>query len=194
MNGELLICRHGETEWSRTGRHTGTTDVPLTDTGRAQARALAPILAQRPVTHVLVSPRQRARETAALAGIDHAEVTDELVEWDYGQYEGRTTEEIRADRPGWTIWNGDPPGGESAEAVGARADLLLEKITALLAAGDVLLIGHGHFSRVLAARYLQLAPAQGALLRLDPATLCVLGTEHDAPTIVRWNLPGRLTE
>lgn len=194
MNGELLICRHGETEWSRTGRHTGTTDVPLTDTGRSEARHLAPLLAARRIGHVLVSPRQRARDTAALAGMRDVEISDDLVEWNYGEYEGRTTEEIRVDRPGWTIWTGDPPGGETAVDVGARADRLLEKIAGLLPDGDVLLVGHGHFSRVLAARYLLLAPAQGAQLRLDPATLCVLGTEHDAPTIVRWNLSGRLTE
>lgn len=192
QHGELLICRHGETPWSLSGQHTGVTDVPLTDEGRAQARALRPLLTVRAdrIAHVLVSPLSRARDTAALAGVDSETVTDELAEWNYGGYEGLTTEEIRRDRPGWTIWNGDPPAGETAAQVGARADRLLERITKLRADGDVLVVGHGHFSRVLAARYLQLPVAAGALLRLDPATLCVLGVEHESPTIVRWNLPG----
>ncbi len=191
-HGELLICRHGETSWSKSGQHTGVTDIPLTDTGRAQARALRPLLNARAgrIRHVLVSPLSRARDTAALAGVDSAAVTDELAEWNYGAYEGLTTEEIRLDRPGWTIWNGDPPGGETAAEVGARADQLLAQITRLRRDGDVLVIGHGHFGRVLAARYLQLPVAAGALLQLDPATLCVLGVEHESPTIVRWNLPG----
>src|SRR5882762_10151243 len=171
--GELLICRHGETEWSRSGRHTGATDVPLTPAGQANAGALRPLLADRPIAHALVSPRQRARDTARLAGIVDPIVTDDLAEWDYGKYEGLTTAEIRRDRPGWTIWNGDPPGGETAAAVGRRADRLLHRITPLLADGDVLVVGHGHFGRVLAARYLALPVAAGALLRLDPATLCV---------------------
>jgi probable phosphoglycerate mutase len=190
--GELLICRHGETPWSLSGQHTGVTDMPLTEIGRAQARALRPILANRAdrLRHVLVSPLSRAMDTAALAGVDTETVTDELAEWNYGDYEGLTTEEIRRDRPGWTIWNGDPPGGETAADVRARADRLLERIAELRRDGDVLVVGHGHFSRVLAARYLHLPVASGALLRLDPATLCVLGVEHESPTIVRWNLPG----
>lgn len=191
-DNELLICRHGETEWSRAGRHTGTTDVPLTPAGEAKARALRPLLAARPrpPAHVLVSPRLRARETARLAGLADPTITDDLVEWDYGEYEGLTTSDIRRDRPKWTIWNGDPPGGETAESVELRADRLLRRINELLADGDVLTVGHGHFSRVLAARYLGLPVSGGALLRLDPATLCVLGTEHESPTIVRWNIPG----
>jgi len=190
-NGELLICRHGETDWSRSGRHTGTTDIPLTPAGEANAAALKPLLADRRIAHALVSPRRRARDTARLAGVVDPTVTEDLAEWDYGKYEGRTTAEIRQDRPGWTIWNGDPPDGETAAAVGQRADRLLQRIAALLPDGDVLVVGHGHFGRVLAARYLALPVAAGALLRLDPATLCVLGTEHESPTIVRWNLPGR---
>lgn len=191
-DNELLICRHGETEWSRSGRHTGTTDVPLTPTGEVEARALRSLLAARPhpPAHVLVSPRQRARETARLAGITDPTITDDLVEWDYGDYEGLTTADIRRDRPKWTIWNGDPPGGETADSVEQRADRLLRHISTLLADGDVLTVGHGHFSRVLAARYLGLPVSGGALLRLDPATLCVLGTEHESPTIVGWNIPG----
>jgi probable phosphoglycerate mutase len=193
--GELLICRHGETDWSRTGRHTGSTDVPLTADGETEARALAPLLAARAdrIRLVLVSPRQRARETARLAGITGATVTADLSEWDYGAYEGLTTDEIRRDRPEWTIWTGNPPGGETADDVSARADRLLHGIRDSLATGDVLVIGHGHFGRVLAARYLGLPACAGALLRLDPATMCVLGTEHESPTIVRWNLPGGQT-
>src|SRR5256885_680847 len=181
--GELLICRHGETEWSRSGRHTGTTDVPLTSAGEANATTLRPLLAERQIAHALVSPRRRAQDTARLAGVVEPAVTDDLAEWDYGDYEGLTTAEIRRERPGWTIWNGDPPGGESADAVGRRADRLLDRIVPLLPDGDVLAVGHGHFGRVLAARYLRLPVSRGALLRLDPATLCVLGTEHDAPTV-----------
>jgi probable phosphoglycerate mutase len=191
-DNELLICRHGETDWSRSGRHTGTTEVPLTPTGEAEARSLRSLLAARPrpPAHVLVSPRQRARDTARLAGFTDPTVTDDLVEWDYGDYEGLTTADIRRDRPKWTIWNGDPPGGETADSVQQRADRLLRHITALLADGDVLTVGHGHFGRVLAARYLGLPVSAGALLRLDPATLCILGAEHESPTIVGWNIPG----
>lgn len=191
--GELLICRHGETEWSRTGRHTGSTDVPLTPAGEAEARALAPLLAARSkrIRLVLVSPLKRARETGRLAGLTEFTVTDDLREWDYGAYEGLTTEEIRRDRPEWTIWTGNPPGGETSDDVTARADRLLREVRDTLSTGDVLVVGHGHFSRALASRYLGLPVSAGALLRLDPATMCVLGTEHESPTIVHWNLPGR---
>lgn len=188
--GELLLVRHGETEWSRSGRHTSTTDVELTSEGVRQACALRPLLAGRPIATVLVSPRRRALGTAELAGVrTGAVVAPDAVEWSYGAYEGRTTPEIRREQPGWTIWSGDPPDGETAIEVGARADRLLTRIAAALPAGDVLVIGHGHFGRVLAARYLGLPVQSGSVLRLDPATLCILGTEHASPVIVRWNLP-----
>ena len=185
--GELVLVRHGETEWSRDGKHTGVTDIPLTGPGRDGATALAPALAARRFALVLVSPRSRARETADLAGITGYQIDPDAVEWDYGEYEGLTTPEIRENRPGWTIWNGNPPGGETAAAVGARADRLLARIRPALSAGDVLVVGHGHFSRVLTARYLGLDPTGGAHFVLDPATVCVLGAEHGTPAILRWN-------
>lgn len=187
---ELLIIRHGETEWSRDGRHTSTTDVDLTPAGEREAKALAPLLAGRRLARVVVSPRRRARRTADLAGVgDRAVIDPDAAEWAYGEYEGRTTAEIRRDRPGWTIWAGNPPGGETAGEVGARADRLLARLMPALAEGDVLVLGHGHFGRVLAARYLGLPATGGALLRLDPATVCALGTEHGAPVVSRWNVP-----
>lgn len=188
--GELLLVRHGETEWSRAGRHTSSTEVTLTAAGERAAAALRPVLADRRIGTVLVSPRERARVTADLAGVgDRAVVEPDAVEWAYGAYEGLTTPQIRRDRPGWTIWSGDPPGGETAAAVGTRADRLLARIRPALADGDVLVVGHGHFGRVLAARYLGLPVRTGAVFRLDPATLCVLGTEHESPVVVRWNSP-----
>jgi broad specificity phosphatase PhoE len=189
----LVLVRHGETEWSRGGRHTGSTDVPLTPFGERQAAALAPVLATlRPVL-VLASPRERARRTAELAGAT-AETDPDLAEWAYGEYEGVTTPEIRRDRPGWTIWTGDPPGGETAAQVGARADRVLARAHEAMPAGDVLLFTHGHFGRVLAARYLGLPVDGGRLFALGPASPCLLGTEHGFPVIQRWNLPNPVVE
>lgn len=185
--GELYVVRHGETEWSRTGRHTSCTDLPLTEDGRARADRLRAALAGHSFAQVVVSPRRRAVETAELAGLTGYTVDPDAAEWAYGDYEGRTTPEIRADRPGWTIWTGDPPGGESAGAVGARADRLLGRLRAGLSGGDAIVVGHGHFGRVLAARYLELPATDGRLLVLDPATLCVLGAERDSPVIRKWN-------
>jgi broad specificity phosphatase PhoE len=195
--GELILLRHGETEWSRAGRHTGRTDVPLTPAGEAAAAALAPGLAARPVVAVFTSPAQRAMRTASLAGLSGARQDPDLWEWDYGGYEGRTTAEIQQDRPGWYLWrDGVVPGdaahpGETVGQVGARADAVLRRVTPLLTGGDVVLVAHGHMLRVLAARYLRLEPCDGRLFRLGTGTLCTLCTEHAEPVIDTWNLPPR---
>jgi len=181
--------RHGETEWSRDRRHTGRTDLPLTPHGEAQARALPPLLGRLRPALVLVSPRQRARRTAELAGLVPCVVDEDVAEWDYGGYEGLTTAEIRRHRPGWTIWSGDPPGGETAAHVGARADRVLARVRAALPSGDVVVVAHGHFGRVLAARWLGLEPAGGRLFALEAAAPCLLDTEHDVPVVHRWSLP-----
>lgn len=187
--GELWLVRHGETEWSRARLHTGDTDVPLTEFGERQARALGRLLAGLRPALVLVSPRRRAVRTAELAGLAPLQVDPDLAEWEYGEYEGLTTPQIRATRPGWTIWTGDPPGGETAAQVGARADRALARIRAALPHGDVVVVAHGHFGRVLAARWVGLEPSGGRLFALDPAGPCLLGSEHGAPVIHRWNLP-----
>jgi broad specificity phosphatase PhoE len=193
--GELILVRHGETEWSRTLRHTGRTDVPLTTAGEAAAAALAPMLAARPIHAVFTSPAQRAVRTAALAGLTGAKQDPDLWEWDYGGYEGRTTADIQAERPGWYLWrDGVIPGdaahpGETVAQVGARADAVLGRVRPLLADGDVALVSHGHLLRVLTARYLGLEPRAGRLFRLDTGTLCTLGSEHGEPVICTWNLP-----
>jgi probable phosphoglycerate mutase len=193
--GELILVRHGETEWSRAGKHTGRTDLPLTQAGEAAAAALAPALARRPVRAVFTSPALRAVRTAELAGLTGAKLEPGLQEWDYGGYEGRTSEEIQLERPGWYLWrDGVAPGdaahpGETAGQVGARADVVLSRVSPLLADGDVALVAHGHLLRVLTARWLRLPPAGGRLFRLDTGTLSMLGTEHAEPVISRWNLP-----
>ena len=193
--GDLILVRHGETEWSRTGKHTGRTDVPLTPAGEAAAAALAPMLAQRDITAVFTSPARRALATAALAGLDNAKVDPDLWEWDYGGYEGLTTPQIREQRPGWYLWrDGVIPGdaehpGETVDQVGHRADLVLGRVAPLLDSGDVALVAHGHLLRVLTARWLQLDPAAGRLFRLDTGTISELGTEHDNQVILTWNVP-----
>lgn len=184
----LLLVRHGETEWSRTHKHTGRTDVPLTDLGEQQARALAPLLDHRNFALVLTSPRERARRTAELAGLD-ATVDDDLTEWDYGEYEGITTRQIREHDPEWTVWTGRTPGGERPDEVAQRADRVLARVRNCLDRGDVVVVGHGHLNRVLAARWLGLPATEGRLFALGTAALCVLGFEHAAPVIRRWNLP-----
>jgi broad specificity phosphatase PhoE len=179
--------RHGTTEWSESGRHTGRTDLPLTTEGEAEARRLGDLLAGRPFALVLVSPLARARRTCELAGYGgRAETTADLIEFDYGDYEGLTTEQIRTTAPGWTIWTGSCPGGESLEQVAARADRVVERIRAL-PAGDVALFAHGHILRVLAARWCDLDPAEGRCFSLDTARLSVLGWEHEYPTLRQWN-------
>jgi broad specificity phosphatase PhoE len=184
----VVLVRHGETEWSATGRHTGRTDVPLTDEGRRQAEALGTCLKEWRFALVMTSPLRRAVDTCRLAGLGGgARVRDELVEWDYGEYEGRTTPQIRAERRGWTLWLHGVPGGESAEQVGARADGVLTD--ARQAGGDVVLFSHGHFLRVLAARWIDLPPDRGRSLALATATVSVLGYERETPVILRWNQP-----
>jgi broad specificity phosphatase PhoE len=183
---EVVLVRHGETEWTRAGKHTGRTDVPLTDRGREQARAVGATLHPRQFAVVLTSPLERAAETCRLAGYgDVAELRDELMEWDYGAYEGQKTVEIRIERPGWTLWHDGVPDGETAAAVGARADPVIAELRSLGA--DAAVFGHGHVLRVLAARWLGLPPAAGALLALDPATISVLGYERETPVLRMWN-------
>ncbi|HEY7489273.1 MAG TPA: histidine phosphatase family protein [Streptosporangiaceae bacterium] len=192
--GELIILRHGETEWSRSGRHTGRTDVPLTPRGEDQARALAPLVRRPQPVQVVTSPASRARRTAELAGLDDARIDPDLWEWDYGGYEGRTTADIRKERPGWYLWeDGVVPGdaehpGETVEQVGKRVDAALARVVPLLADGDVILVAHGHLLRVLAARRLGLEPAAGRLFKLETGTVSALGAEHDRPVVLYWNL------
>jgi probable phosphoglycerate mutase len=189
MADEVWLVRHGETEWSRDGRHTSTTDLPLTEGGREVAESLRERLddpgAAEAFTLVLTSPRERAGETARLCGYGKAAVDDDLAEWDYGDLEGLTTEQIRERLPGWTIWQGPVPGGESAEQVATRLDRVVARCRA--APGRVLLFGHGHALRALAARWLELAVAEGRHLRLDTATVSVLGWERETPVVLRWN-------
>ena len=181
---EVVVVRHGETEWSRSGQHTGRTDIPLTENGRREAELVGERLRGRRFALVLTSPLQRAAETARLAGVD-AEVRDELREWDYGTYEGRTTIDIRQERPGWTLWRDGVPDGETADEVGRRVDRVVDEVRAV--DGDVALFAHGHVLRVLAARWLGLSPDNGRLFALDPATISILGYERETPVIRLWN-------
>jgi probable phosphoglycerate mutase len=184
----VWLVRHGETEWARLGRHTGRTDVPLTEAGRDQARALGQRLAGRHFGLVLTSPLSRAAETARIAGHGDAAVTDDdLMEWDYGDLEGRTSVEIRGEHPGWTIWSGPWPGAETAEEVGVRADRVIARIRDARADGDVLVFAHGHLLRVLTARWIGLDPASGGLFELATATVSILGSERESPSIELWN-------
>jgi probable phosphoglycerate mutase len=186
---DIWLVRHGATEWSEQLRHTGRTDLPLTDGGLRGAAALCRPLARQRFGTVLTSPRLRARETARLAGFADAVVDDDLVEWDYGEYEGLTTDEIHVRDPGWTIFHGLVPGGESAEAVGARAERVLERVAG--APGPVLLFAHGHFLRVLTSVALELGPRAGERFVLDPATISVVGSWRGVRAILRWNEPAR---
>jgi probable phosphoglycerate mutase len=183
---EIWMVRHGETAWSLSGRHTGRTDVPLTPRGVRQAALLARRLAGRPFALVLTSPLVRARETCRLAGQGGgAQVDPDLAEWDYGAYEGRRSAEIREEVPGWTIWTGGVPGGETVEQVGARADRVLSRARG--AGGEVTLFAHGHVLRILAARWLGLPAASGRWLGLDTASVSVLGHEEEQAVIHSWN-------
>ncbi|MBO0874061.1 MAG: histidine phosphatase family protein [Pseudonocardia sp.] len=183
--------RHGETEWSATGRHTSRTDVPLTEAGRALAgaagRVLAGLRGSDPFALELTSPRRRAVDTAALAGLAPT-VDQRLTEWDYGEYEGLTTPRIRESVPGWTVWTHPVPGGETAEQVAARADEVLTSARRALGGGDVVLVGHGHFSRVLTARWLGLPASAGVGFALDAGGLTVLGDERGRPRLDHVNL------
>lgn len=182
----LWLIRHGETEWSRSGAHTGRTDLPLTPTGQAKAAAIGRYLHGMKFTLVLTSPLQRARETCRLAGYgDIAQLEPDLMEWSYGAYEGRTSAEIRQEVPGWNIWTHGVVGGETVEQVGERARRVIERASA--AEGDVALFAHGHVLRILTACWLGLEPAGGRLFALDTACLSVLGYEREIRVIERWN-------
>jgi probable phosphoglycerate mutase len=185
---QIYLIRHGETEWSRSGKHTGISDIPLTERGREQAQLLRPELAARNFLRVLTSPLRRARETCELAGLAaRAEIDPDLMEWNYGDYEGLTSEQIHVHRPAWTIFNdGGGPGGETPEQVGVRADRVIASVRA--ASGDVALFAHGHVLRVLAARWLGLPPGAGAHFLLDTATVSVLDSSGGVPALKRWNV------
>lgn len=188
---EVVLVRHGETEWSAALKHTGTTDVPLTAAGREQAQRLGGALAGREFSRVLTSPLTRARDTCAAAGLgERAEVREDLREWDYGDYEGLTTAQIRARRPEWRLWRDGCPRGERAEQVGARADRVIAELREL--DGDAAVFAHGHLLRVLAARWLGLPPQRGAQLGLSTASLSVVGWEREEPVLWRWNHAGHL--
>jgi broad specificity phosphatase PhoE len=183
--GELWLVRHGETGWTATGQHTSHTDVPLTDTGREQATSVGGVLAGRPFAVVLSSPMSRALDTCRLAGYgDRVETDDDLKEWDYGEYEGLTTADIRKGRRGWTVWAGSP-GGEPLEEAGARARRAIERATA--DGGDAVLFSHGHFLRILGATWVGLPPEGGRLLSLGTASLSILGYERETRVIRQWN-------
>ena len=200
---QVVVVRHGETQWSLDGRHTGRTDIPLTERGREQARRLAARLSRpseapadgppgsaeragRPFVRVLTSPLERALETCRLAGFgDVAEICGDLAEWDYGAYEGKTMAEIHAQRPGWSLWDDGPLGGETVKDEGRRVDRVIAGLRTLR--GDSLLFAHGHVLRILAARWLALAPRDGRLFALDAAGMGVLGYEHAIPVMARWN-------
>ncbi|MGI5412622.1 histidine phosphatase family protein [Streptomyces chartreusis] len=191
--GDLFLVRHGETEWSRSGQHTSFTDLPLTQDGEEQAKSLAPLLSGRTFALALTSPLGRAVRTAELAGVTGAVPDPDLHEWDYGGYEGVTTVDIHRTRPDWYLWtDGVTPGppdhpGESPAEVGARADRVLARVAAALPDGDVVLVAHGHFLRVVTARRLGLAPADGRLFQLATGTVSRLSTEHGRPVIAEWN-------
>jgi broad specificity phosphatase PhoE len=187
MAHELVLVRHGETEWTITGQHTGRTDIPLTERGRDQAHRLGALVADRHYAWVLSSPLTRALETCRLAGLgEGVETTEDLLEWDYGEYEGVTTAEIRERRPRWSLWLDGAQGGETAADVAGRVDRVIKE--AREQGGDVALFAHGHVLRVLAARWLGLSPSDGRLFALDPATVSTLGYERETPVIVTWNL------
>lgn len=189
-DARLVLLRHGETTWSAAHKHTGRTDLPLTERGEEQARAAGQLLAGLKLRDplVLTSPRERAIHTAALAGFTETAVDGDLAEWDYGDYEGLTTAEIRESAPHWTIWSGAVPGGESAEQVRARADRVLASVEPELAARDIVLVGHGHFSRALIARWAELDVREGRRFAMSTAAATVLGYEHEERTILAHNL------
>jgi len=185
---EIYLVRHGETEWSLSGQHTGSTDIPLTENGKAVARELGEKLIGIEFTAVWSSPMSRALDTARLAGYEHdVRIDDRLKEWTYGDYEGKTTPEVRETRPDWFLWRDGCPGGESPEQVGHRSDELIDEVRAV--EGDVLLFAHGHILRVITARWLGYPPGEGMHFSLGTATLSILGWEREAASIWRWNAP-----
>jgi len=189
---EIVLVRHGETEWTRTGQHTGTSDIPLTDEGRRQGERLGSWLAGRVFARVLTSPLERAAETCRLAGVGgQAERIPELVEWDYGEYEGITTPQIRERRPGWFLWRDGCPGGETARDVAARIGPVVSELRDL--DGDAAVFAHGHVLRVFTALWLHLGPDAGSLFALPPAALSVLGWERETAVIRAWNARGDTT-
>jgi broad specificity phosphatase PhoE len=187
--GDLVLVRHGQTEWSASGQHTSYTDIDLTADGERQARALADALRGRRIAAVLCSPRKRAIRTADLAGLTVSEVDDDLAEWNYGRYEGLTTDQIQVDSPQWNLWVDGAPGGESPDQIQQRIDRVLARVQPLLARGDVVLAGHGHALRVVGARWIELPASAGGKLRLDTATVSVLGYEHGRRVVLLWNMP-----
>ena len=183
---QVYLIRHGETEWSLSGQHTGTTDIPLTENGRRVAKLLEPVLARENFALILTSPLERARETCELAGLgERAEIDRDLMEWDYGEYEGLTPKQIHAKAPGWMLFSGGSPGGETPEQVGIRVDRLIARVRAV--EGHVALFAHGHIFRVFAARWLALPAAAGRHFLLDTATLSILSYYRGIPAVKRWN-------
>lgn len=192
MTSHVFLLRHGETEWSLSGRHTGRTDIPLTERGRRLAVETGTLWrslhADAAPALVLCSPRSRARDTAELAGLTVNRVDERLTEWDYGDYEGLTTPQIRETEPDWTVWTGRCPNGETAQDVAKRADSVLADARTALSDGDVVLVGHGHFSRVLMARWIDQPATEGVRLAMDAAAWSVLGDERGVAQLVRVNL------
>ena len=187
---QLWLLRHGATEWARNGRHTGSTDLPLLPEGEEEARQLAPVLTSQTFAAVFSSPLQRARRTCALSGLgERMAVMPELLEWDYGDYEGITTAEIRRTVPSWTVWSHACPNGEDADAVQQRCEIVINRALEVAEPGDVALFAHGHLLRALAGTWLGLGAVGGRLLKLGTGSICVLGFERENRAIVRWNAP-----
>ncbi|MFJ2954447.1 histidine phosphatase family protein [Streptomyces sp. NPDC087270] len=188
--GQLVLIRHGETAWSRTGQHAGRTDLPLTEAGEESARALAPRLADREFAAVHTSPLTRAVRTAELAGLSSAKPDTDLIEWDYGRYEGLTAEQIQEFRPGWELWRDGVDDGEDLGQVTVRVDAFLGRVRPLLDQGDVAVVAHGHLSRILTARWLRLDASAGRQFgHPHPGTINTLGHEHGLPVVLGWNVP-----
>jgi broad specificity phosphatase PhoE len=184
---EIVLIRHGETEWSLNGKHTSSTDLELTENGRKRAEPLGALLASREFALVLCSPLRRARETCQIAGFgDRAQLCDDLVEWQYGEYEGLTTPQIREQRPGWNLWRDGCPGGEQPDQIGARVDRVIARMRE--AGGDCLAFAHGHVLRVLTARWLGFGVSGGARFALSPGTVSTLGYERDTEVVLSWNV------
>ena len=187
---QLWLLRHGATEWAKNGQHTGSTDLPLLPEGEEEARQLAPVLESQTFAAVFSSPLQRARRTCELSGLgEQAQVMPELLEWNYGDYEGVTTPEIRVTVPGWTVWSHECPNGEDADAVQQRCEIVINRALEVAEPGDVALFAHGHLLRALAGTWLGLGAVGGRLLKLGTGSICVLGFERENRAIVRWNAP-----